>query len=59
MEKSKTDQSIALCGGDLSVWIEQEAIHIKSVDKYGDPVELSESEEFLAAQLLRLADKID
>ncbi len=60
MEKSKTDQSIALCGGDLSVWIEQEAIHIKSVDKYGDPVELSESEaRFLAAQLLRLADKID
>ena len=54
MDESKTDHRVLLCG-DLRIWIEQEAIHIKSLDCHPDLVELSESEaRFLAAQL---ADK--
>ena len=40
--------------GDIRVWIEQESsIHIKAVTKTNDPVELSEEEALMLADVLR------
>ncbi len=57
---TKKGDRAQMCDGDVSVWIEQEAIHLKAVDsKHGDPVELTVGEaRQLAAVLLRFADKI-
>jgi hypothetical protein len=52
-------QAVSMCDGAVRAWIEQEAIHIKAVDSYGDPVELTANEvRILAEQLVKLADKI-
>jgi hypothetical protein len=50
-----------LFDGDVRVWIEQEAIHMKAVDpKSGDPVELTETmARELAAVLLEMAARLD
>jgi hypothetical protein len=40
MENAKN--VIELADGDVRAWIEQgNAVHIKAVDRYGDPVELT------------------
>lgn len=48
-------------GGEIQVWIEQEAIHMRASDKNSkDPVELTEkSARLLAQKLNELADLID
>jgi hypothetical protein len=38
------ENSVELANGEVRIWIEQEAVHIKAVDRYGDPVELSDVE---------------
>jgi hypothetical protein len=50
-----------LFGGDVRVWIEQEEIHMKAVDRGSrDPVELTPTmARELAAVLLELADRTD
>jgi hypothetical protein len=46
--------------GDLRAWIEQEAIHIKAIDKRGDPVELSVDEaRLLIEHLTKLVGLIE
>ena len=53
------DTSISLSGGDVRAWIEQETVHIKAVERNGDPVELSETEvRKLADALQRFYAKI-
>jgi hypothetical protein len=48
-----------LSDGELRVWIEQEAIHIKAIDKFGDPVGLTKEKALELAEVLkRLAGKI-
>ena len=48
-----------MCEGDVRAWIEQETIHMKVVDRGGDPVELNESEvQALIEHLVRLSKKI-
>ena len=45
---------------NIHVWIEQEAIHLKAIDAYGDPVELTgASAKQLATKLLEMADRLD
>jgi hypothetical protein len=39
--------------GDVRVWLEQEAVYVKIVDKYGDPVELTSEEALKLASILR------
>ncbi len=59
MTDTNSEESVTMCDGDFRAWIEQEAIHIKATDTYGDPVELSADEvRLLAKQLLKLADRI-
>ena len=50
-----------LDGGEVTIWIEQESIHILACDKsHRDPVELtSDSARQLAQRLNELADLID
>jgi predicted metal-dependent hydrolase len=50
-----------LFGGDVRVWIEQEAIHMKAHDRRShDPVELTETmAREVAAVLLELAARLD
>ncbi len=46
--------AVELANGEVRAWIEQEVVHIKAVDRYGDPVELSDAEvKQLAEALLR------
>ena len=44
MSDGTPTQSISMCDGSVRAWIEQETVHIKIVDSYGDPVELAEHE---------------
>ena len=45
---------------DVCIWVEQEAIHLKAIDSYGDPVELTgESARLLAAKLLEMARRLN
>lgn len=54
MEK---DNVCELSDGEIKVWIEQEVIHIKAIDTFGDPVELTKERALeLADVLRRLAD---
>jgi hypothetical protein len=49
-------------GGDVQVWIEQEAIHLRACDQHlrCDPAELTAgSARKLASQLLKMADEIN
>jgi hypothetical protein len=49
----------SLSDGEVTVWIEQEAIHIKAISRGSDPAELTKEQALeLAAILKRLADKI-
>ena len=38
-------------GGEITVWVDG-GIHIKTINKYGDPVELGEDETMQLADLL-------
>jgi hypothetical protein len=52
-------KSFSLSDGEISIWVEQEAIHIKAIDKTGDPVEITKSIALeLAKALERLAATI-
>ena len=45
--------------GEIYFWIEQESIHIKAVDKFGDPVELTKEQALNMSDSLRqLAERI-
>ncbi len=60
MLKNETERVFKLMDGDVCAFEEQEAIHLKAVDKSGDPVELtSSSAKKLAEFLLKLAAQID
>ena len=60
MKHPKCD-SFELMDGEIRVWIEQEAIHIKAIEQAsGDPVELTpEMAKQLADALNPLAQKAD
>jgi len=47
--------------GCINVWIEQDSsIQLKSISKFGDPVEMTAEEvRLLAENLMRLADMLD
>jgi hypothetical protein len=60
IDNNDTQEMIQMCDGDLRAWIEQGTIHMKAVDRHGDPVEVSRVEiRLLAKQLLDLADELD
>jgi len=42
-----------LSDGEISVWVEQEAIHIKAIDKSGDPVEITKDRALELAEALK------
>lgn len=45
---------------DVHIWMEQDAIHLKVVTPYGDPVEITGIvARRLAAKLLEMADQLD
>ncbi len=47
-------------GGEIRVWIEQEAIHLRACNKHQDPIELSsDTARQLGDKLKELADSID
>jgi hypothetical protein len=49
----------SLSDGEVEMWIEQEAIHLKAADKLGDPVELTKRQALdLADNLKQFAAKI-
>ena len=46
--------------GNIRIWIEQEAIHLRVVDAHGDPIELTvEEAKVLAGALLRIAEDME
>jgi hypothetical protein len=48
-----------LSEGEISVSLEQEAIHIKAIDKFGDPVELTKKKALELSNILKqLAENI-
>lgn len=52
--------SQAFAEGEVTVRIEQDAIHLKAITSHGDPVELTSDEaRELAAALLELATRCD
>lgn len=56
MENDKNCYSLS--EGEIKVWVEQEAIHIKAVSS-GDPAEITKEQALeLAAAIKRLADTI-
>lgn len=45
---------------DVRIWIEQETVHLKVIDSYGDPVEFNAEEcRVLATRLMELAKQIE
>lgn len=52
---------VSLDNGNVRAWLDQEQnFHIKAVDRFGDPVELSpEQLTELIASLARLRDKLE
>lgn len=36
-----SEYSVSLSDGEVRAWLEQGEVHIKAVDRHGDPVELS------------------
>ncbi len=45
---------------DVHIWMEQDAIHLRVVTPYGDPVEITGGvARRLAAKLLEMADQLD
>ena len=60
MTNNNPKEQNSFSNGDVKLWIEQEAIHLKTLDPHGDPVELSTHEARRLGQLLlRLADQVD
>jgi hypothetical protein len=56
---NRSESALIMFEGNLRAWLEQEAIHLKAVDKYGDPLELTGREaRTLAQRLVRLAEMI-
>lgn len=46
--------------GEVRVWLEQEAVHIKAVERHRDPVELTKDEAIeLGEALLKIAQEIE
>ena len=54
------DEVISLCSGDIYLWIDDgPSLHLKSVTKFGDPVELNLEEVVELCEVLkRLAKKL-
>jgi hypothetical protein len=51
----KQTEMIEIAHGDVRAWVEQEAVHLKAADQYGDPVELNAEElKSLIDELSRL-----
>lgn len=51
---------INLSDGQVRLWIDQESLHLKAIDPYGDPVEISvEDAVKLANALIEFAKAID
>lgn len=51
---------IQLSNGEVCAWIEQGAVHIKAINSYGDPIELTRKEvRDLAEALLQFCMVID
>ena len=48
-----TSNSYILFGGDVALWIEDNAIMLKTCDPYGDPAQLNAEEATTLARLLR------
>jgi len=60
MNSKRKAEVFSLYDGDIRVWIEQEAIHMKAVDHGVDPVEMTGDEaRKLAAKLIEFAEAID
>ncbi len=58
MENS-TENYFELDAGCVRVWLEQEAIHFKAGDKFGDPVELTlEQAQDFAHALLAMIENL-
>ncbi|HEX5244535.1 MAG TPA: hypothetical protein VFW23_14830 [Tepidisphaeraceae bacterium] len=55
------DGPFELLNGDIRVWLEQEAIHLRASDgKTGDPVELTtDNARTLAMKLIQFADRLE
>jgi hypothetical protein len=59
MDANKQDH-YSFSDGEVEVWLEQEAIHMRAIDKFGDPVELTSASALkLAETLKQLATEID
>ena len=59
MKETDSGMSIQMCEGNHRVWIEQESIHMKAVNPYGAPLELTADEARILTELLRdLANKM-
>jgi len=57
MENDKTHYCVS--GGEVKVWVEQEAIHIKAISGGSDPAEITKDQAIeLAAAIKRLAGTI-
>ena len=51
---------IEVSDGDVRLWIEQESLHLRAADSFGDPVELTKEEAIrLAEALVSFAATVD
>jgi hypothetical protein len=58
MSESGSERGVVLCEGDFRASIEQETVHMKAVDRHGDPIELNEAELLLVIkELTKLLDE--
>jgi hypothetical protein len=59
MSEFGSEGVVVLCDGNFRAWIEQETVHMKAVDRHGDPIELNEAESLLVIkELTKLLDEI-
>jgi hypothetical protein len=59
MLRENEQNHFTLSGGEIRIWVEQEAIHIKAVSGGSDPAEITKEQALeLSAALKRLADTI-
>lgn len=59
MDINKNDH-FSLSDGEVEIWLEQEAVHIRAVAQFGDPVELTSATALKLAEILKqLAAEID
>lgn len=55
----KQTETIEIAHGDVRAWVEQETVHLKAADQYGDPVELNADElKLLIGELTRLYESV-